>query len=126
MTGNDIIIMKGGTAIAAAKSADVQTKADTIEVASASSGAWKDRIAGRKDWSVSVGYLVTSDTGLSDLLTVGTTYTLVICGRGTGATSLTGSAILTTCKITATRGNLVQGSFQFDGCGSLAAVNPSE
>lgn len=119
MNGNDIIVKFNGTAIAAAKSAEITTKVDTEETASPTDGAWKDHIAGRKEWSVTVGYLVTSDAKLTDLLTVGEKYTLVICGRGNNATALSGQATLVTCRITATRGNLVQGSFQFLGAGKL-------
>lgn len=120
MNGNNIIVKFNGTAIAAAKSAEITTKVDISETASPSDGAWKDHIAGRKVWDVTVGYLVTSDAGLADLLTIGSKYTLVICGRGSNATTLSGTAILETCRITATRGNLVQGSFKFVGCGTLA------
>jgi predicted secreted protein len=120
MNGNDIIVKFNGTAIAAAKSAEITTKVDIVETASPTDGAFKDHIAGRKEWSVTVGYLVTSDAGLADLLTIGSKYTLVICGRGNNATTLSGTAILDTCRITATRGNLVQGSFQFVGCSTLS------
>ena len=120
MNGNDIIVKFNGTAIAAAKSAEVTTKVDIIETASPTDGAFKDHIAGRKEWDVTVGYLVASDARLTDLLTVGAKYTLVICGSGNNATTLSGTAILSSCRITATRGNLVQGSFKFEGCGTLA------
>lgn len=124
MNGNNIIVLCDGTAIAAAKSAEINSGADVIEVASATSGVWREFIAGRKEWSVSVGYLVLADTGLADLLKVGTTYTIKVSGRGaTGY--LTGSAVMTTCKITANRGNLVTGSFAFKGSGALTAVNLS-
>ena len=119
MNGNDILVKFNGTAIAAAKSAEITTKVDIVETASPTDGAWKDHIAGRKEWSVTVGYLVTSDAGLANLLTIGNKFTLVICGRGNNATTLSGLATLTTCRITATRGNLVQGSFQFQGAGEL-------
>lgn len=124
MNGNNIIVLWDGTPIGAAKSGEINSGVDTIEVASSTTGQWRTFIAGRKDWSVSVGYLVLADTGLADLLKVGTTYTIKVSGRGTGY--VTGSAVLTTCKITANRGNLVTGSFAFRGSGALTAVNLSE
>lgn len=124
MNGNNIIVYWNDTPIAAAKSAEINCGVKTIEVASTTTGAWKTFIAGRKDWSVSVGYLVLAASGLADLLKVGTTYTIKIGGRGASG-YVSGSAILTTCKITATRGNLVTGSFAFKGSGELAAVNLS-
>lgn len=124
MNGYNIIVLKNSTAIAGVKSNDITTKADTIEVASSTSGVWKEYITGRKEWSVSVSYLVLADSGMLELLNVGTTYKLKIGGRNaTNANTLTGSAILTTCKVTATLGNLVQGSFQFQGTSALAAVS---
>ena len=127
MTGNDIVVYKGSTIIGMTRSCEIQSKADTIEVASSSSGAWKEHIASRKEWSLSVSWLiidtivVTDPRSLHDLLSVGTTYTLLVKKRGTSdTTGVSGDAILTTCQITATRGNLIQGSFQFQGISALA------
>lgn len=120
MNGNNIIVSRGGTAIAGVKSNEIQVEGDTIEIASTSSGAWREYLAGRKGWSLSVSYLMFADTGLAELLNEGTTYTISVSGRGTGASSVSGSAILKTCKITASRGNLVHGSFQFVGTGALS------
>lgn len=125
--GNDIIIMKDSTAIGAVKSNDISTKADTIEVSSPTNGQWRDYIIGRKDWSFSVSYLVLTDADMLELLSVGTVYTIKIGGRNASAANrLTGSAILNTCKITATRGNLAQGTFQFQGSGALVADSEQE
>ena len=122
--GNDIIIYRGSTLLAGVKSNDITTKADTIEVSSPTNGQYSDHIPGRKEWSVNVSYLILADADLLELLNVGTIYTLKICGRNaTDANTLTGQATLTTCKITASRGNLVQGSFVFQGKGALAPVS---
>ena len=122
--GNYIIISVESNSqwvpIAGVKSDDISTRADTIEVASSPSGVWREYIAGRKDWSVSVNYLLLADAGMLNLLNIGTTYHLKIGGRSaSGANTLKGYAILTACKVTATRGNLVQGSFSFQGSGAL-------
>ena len=121
--GNDILIYRGNTLIAGTRSNEITTNAETIEVSSAINGQWKTFIAGRKDWSVTVNYLVPAVTNVSDLLTVGTSYTISVRTRsGSTVTSrLSGTAILKTCKITATKGNLIQGSFQFAGSGPLSA-----
>ena len=68
MNGNNIIVYKNGTAIAGAKSAEISTSAGVIEVASATSGEWREFIAGRKEWSLSCGYLITANSGVRDLL----------------------------------------------------------
>lgn len=120
MNGNDIIFYKNGTAIAGAKSGEISTSAGTIEVASATSGQWREFITGRKEWSLSCGYLITANEDVRNLLVVGTTCAIKVKGRGAAdSTGVSGSAIITKCAITATRGNLVQGSFQFQGAGEL-------
>lgn len=125
--GNNILIYEGATptVIAASKSCDIDYSADTIEVSSPPELATDDGthhmyIVGRRGWKVSMSYLVTNFT--SGLLRVGNTYTLTIGQRTDTTDRLTGAAICTQCKITATRGNLVQGSFQFQGTGALTAV----
>ena len=122
MNGNNIIIgtMSGTTftPIAATKSNEMQTDCETIEISSPSVGDWRTYMAGRKSWSVQVSFLVTTASNIRQLLSVGTSYTIVMRDR-TNTSSVSGSAIMTTCKISATRGNLVTGSFVFKGTGAL-------
>jgi predicted secreted protein len=122
-TGNYIIVYRDNTVIAGVKSNDISTSADTEEVASSTSGDRKEYIAGRKDWSLSVNYLLLADADMLELLNVGTTYTLKIGGRSaSNANTLTGDAIMTDCRISAINGNLAQGSFTFKGTGALTPV----
>ena len=51
---------------------------------------------------------------------VGATVSLSWKMRDDAADTMGGDAILTSCKISGTRGNLVQGSFSFKGTGELA------
>ena len=122
MNGNNIIIgtMSGTTftPIAATKSNEMQTDCETIEISSPSVGDWRTYMAGRKSWSVQVSFLVTAASNIRQLLSVGTSYTIVMRDRN-NTSSVSGSAIMTTCKISATRGNLVTGSFVFKGTGAL-------
>ena len=125
-TGNNVLVLAEGTAIASTKSNEIQTDCDVIEISDATDGVWKHYITGRKSWSINVSFLVgstsvigTAQPGLRDMLCVGNTYTLKFVKRGTTGEGVTGTAILKTCKITASRGNLCTGSFQFVGSGSL-------
>ena len=128
MNGNDILVYSGTQLIAGTRSNDIQTGCETIETSSPSQGAWRAFLAGRKEWSFTVNYLVASDSalhisggsGIKDVLQVGNTFTLKVYKRGLSAVAIQGSAILTGVKITATRGNLVQGSFTFKGNGALS------
>lgn len=119
LQGNDLLILNSsGTAlIAGAKSCEINMDCETIETSSPTSGTARTYIAGRTDWSISVGYLVTSP--LTDLPLVGTTVSVRVKLRD-GNSYLSGSAIFQTCRITATRGNLAQGTFQLRGTGPLS------
>jgi predicted secreted protein len=119
MNGNNILIYMNGSAIAGTKSNDVQTECDTIEISSPSIGDWRTFMAGRKSWSVQTSFLVTATSSVRQLLNVGTSYTLVIRDRS-GSNSVSGTAILTSCRISAIRGNLATGQFAFTGSGALA------
>ena len=118
--GNNIIVYMNGQAIAGTKSDEIQVESDTIEVASETDQDWVHRIAGRKSWSLNVGWLVLANQDVRKVLLAGSVVTVKIKARGdTDANGVTGSAILKTVKITATRGNLAQGSFAFIGNGPL-------
>lgn len=136
--GNNVMIFCDGKVIAGTRSNDAQSEVDLIEKSSPTSGLWRQYVAGRRQWTMNTNYLVMSDDGVRDLLKVGTEYTLSFRaiytipempditpladgqypGTSFGA-GVTGKAILKVCKITATIGNLVQGTFQFVGNGEL-------
>lgn len=118
--GRNLIIMVGGTAIAGAKSCEINVDGEQIETASASTGTWRTFLAGRKEWSVSCGFLIpASGTPLkSEAAMVNTTVTLTV-QSGLSGDTLTGSAIVKAWKASGTIGNLSQGSFQFRGNGAL-------
>lgn len=130
MNGNRLIIKRAGTAIAASKSMEIDTYSETEDLSNygnATGNRWKRYIASRYGWSVTSSWLVTSSSIVSgNLLSVGARYQLEVAYNepGSSATTLvTGYAICTRCKITATIGSLVNGSFEFLGDGPL--VNPS-
>lgn len=123
MTGKDIILVlsQGGTALAstAIKSQDIQTEADVLEKASSSQQSWREYIAGRKGWSVTLSYLVLTSEKILDLLKVGQTFSVTIKKVDDNTNKVTGNAILKAVKQTASVGNLAQGSWQLQGTGSL-------
>lgn len=133
INGNTILVYNGSTLIGGMKSNDVQTDADLMEISSPGSNttgeaAWKYFIAGRKEGSIQVGYLVLSNSalgiyggnGIRDLLQVGNSFTLKFKARNaTDGSGVQGVFILKTCKINSVRGNLVSGSFMFKLNGPL-------
>ena len=125
--GNNILVIMNGTAIAATRSDEIQTECGMIEIASPDTGDWAAFMAGRKSWSISNGWLVVSTAYSADdlekLLLVGTTVTIRIKGRDQ-TYGLTGTAIVKTCTVRGTRGNLASGSFTFQGTGALTKETP--
>lgn len=119
--GNNIIIYKDGAAIAATKSNEMQTDCETIEISSPSQGVWRQYLIGRKEWSVTTNFLVGVGSNVWELMRVGESCVLSFRARSGNTTTeiLKGSAFITSVKITATRGNLAQGSFTFKGNGQL-------
>lgn len=119
--GRNLIIRVDGTAIAGAKSCEINVDGEQIETASPSKGTWRTFLAGRKEWSVSCGFLIpASGTPLkSEAAMVNTTVTLTV-QSGLSGDTLTGEAIVKAWKASGTIGNLSQGSFQFRGNGALS------
>ena len=111
----------------------ISVDSELIEIASATQGTDRECIVGRKQWQVTVNYLLMYATyqemftypnaSMTDALLVGNSYTLKFKNRANHydqPITLKGTAILRTCKITATRGNLIQGTFTFVGNGALS------
>ena len=111
----------GGTAIAGTKSNEIQVDCETIEIASNTDQGWTHYLSGRKSWSLTVSWLLLANTDVRKALQVGSSVTIKFKGRGaTDANGLSGSAIIRTCKISAVKGNIATGSFQFVGNGALS------
>ena len=120
-----VLLKESGTGviIAGTRSNEFQTDIDLQEVSSPNTGTWKEHLPQREEWNVSTNFLVTSDESLLSLLKTRKYVTLSFVSRTPGGTVtelLTGEAWVKSCKITATLGNLAQGSFQFVGNGPLA------
>ena len=127
MTGKDIIVVlsQNGTALASTtvRSQDIQTAADTIEKSSSMQQDWKEFITGRKEWSITVNYLILAASKITDLRYIGQTFDVTVknvTASGVTPTAVTGKAIMTTVKQVATVGTLAQGTFTLKGNGPLA------
>ena len=120
INGNNILIYIDGAAVAGTKSNEVQSNRELIEIASPTSGEWREFITGRKDWGFTISWLVSSHADIQQLLLSAGVVTVRIVGRGQSL-GLTGRAIVQSCKMTFTRGNLAQGSLQLKGSGPLTA-----
>ena len=115
--GNNLIISYAGTVIAAAKSCEIDHSCEALERAATEYGNYRAYTEGRHTWKVTTNHLVKDAATM--LMQVGDESTISCIDR-TNNTKLTGTAICTLCKVTATRGNIVQGSFEFTGSGPLS------
>lgn len=107
--------------VACAKSCEVNTSCDIIEISSTTNNIWREYVSGRKDWSVTLSYIVTADDFAPSMLRIGEKVTLRFTERGTGAV-LQGDALIKNAKAVATKGSLATGSFSFQGTGELTPV----
>ena len=119
--GKNVKIYGGGSSnapiIAMAKSCTVNRKCELIERAPIlGNGTAKEYVAGREEWEVSLGHLVSSSAPFDGLLKVRQTYTLRI---DIGGVTKTGSAICTQANISGSVGSLATGSVKFKGTGPL-------
>lgn len=114
----EITTANGGVLVALAKSCEINVDCDEIEVSSSTSGKWKDFIAGRNEWSISVGYLLMAEGLAADKSKVGTVVNLKVIDGDYG-TPLTGTALIKNWKVTANVSDLAKGSFLFRGKGPL-------
>lgn len=119
--GNDIIMICNSDAniVACTKTHDITVTCDEIEISSPSQGQWREYIAGRKTWEITTSWLLVSQGFSAQMLKPGTSLSITIGSRTASGDRLTGTVLVTQAKVTATRGNLVQGSFRFKGTGSL-------
>ena len=130
LQGKNLIVKANDEVIAAAKSCTLNIDCEIIKVSSPTDGQWEHIIAGMKSWSVSTTHLLKMERMIDRPLhgyldPIGQSFTLQlelndITIEGFHVTeTLTGSAICKSSQITATKGNLAQGSFKFQGNGPL-------
>lgn len=118
--GRNIKIYSGASGttalIAAAKSCTVSLKGDLIEKSSESQQQYREYIAGRMDWEISISHLVTSSAPFDGILKVNQSYTVRVDVNGT---TKSGTAICMQADIQGAVGALATGSVKFKGSGPL-------
>jgi hypothetical protein len=122
--GNNIIVYQQSgqswVAIGATRSNELSAECDTLERSSATDAEYKHYVSGRKSWSLNISWLVTTLADVRKVLLVGTRVKIRVGGRTFSASAgVEGYAIVKLCKMTATRGNIANGSLQLQGDGPL-------
>lgn len=119
LLGKSLVIKLNDVVIASSTSCEIDLNRDTEETSSPRTGEYKSYVAGRKGWNVTCTWLVASQTDMTNkIINFGGEYTLS-CVLPGNETIIEGNAICTKCKITATKGNLIKGTFTFLGTGSF-------
>ena len=125
--GRNLFIRLNGQVVAGCRSCSVTTSSELIEVSSPTSGQAVERIPGRREWSVKCSYLLMWNTNALDLsLMAGTLFDVSVVvkmpvGIGLHDVVYNGKAILQTCDIRATIGNIAQGSIALAGSGGIGS-----
>ena len=116
------------TIIAGTRTTEIDSSVGMQEVTSPTTGDSEEFLPQRNKWGITTGWLFIADDMVLNLLRVGQKVKLHIATRRirTETPRLTGYAWIQTCRITANTGNLVQGSFQFQGTGPLTEYTPPE
>lgn len=119
--GNDIIIALNGSAIASAKSCDIELACDLREISSPTSNEYRSYMAGRKTWRVTVNKIVATDSlAILTEKNIGTTYTLTAYVRNNPVIDkIEGTAILQSAKTSGAWGSIAQGQWVFQGSGDI-------
>lgn len=124
INGNQIILKRyisgSWTTIGYIRSQEPETHADMQETSSPNQGQWREFLSGRKDWKMTANWIVGVTSQIYWLLEVGEKYKLRCEDRNNANIYVEGYAYVEQCRITMTRGNIIQGSFVFRGTGPLS------
>jgi len=117
ITGKDGSVSVDSTNVTLITSWSISIEADTLEFTNFGSGGWKENMGSLKSWSGSIeGF---ADTAQAATLAVGSTVTVVLVEGGTGSTTYTGDAIVTSKSVDASTADLVTVSFDITGSGTM-------
>lgn len=117
ITGKDGSVSVDSTNVTLITSWSISIEADTLEFTNFGSGGWKENMGSLKSWSGSIeGF---ADTAQAATLAVGSTVTVVLVEGGTGSTTYTGDAIVTSKSVDASTAELVTVSFDITGSGTM-------
>ena len=124
INGNQIILKKfvnnSWQTIGYIRSQEPETRADMNEKSSPDQGQWREFLSGRKGWQMTANWIVGVTSQIYWLLKAGEKYQLRCEDRNNASIYIEGFAYVDTCKVTMTRGNIIQGSFHFTGTGALS------
>lgn len=117
ITGKDGSVAVDSTNVSQITSWSISIEADTLEFTNFDSAGWKENKGSLKSWSGSIeGF---ADTAQTATLAVGSTVTLTLVEGGSGSSTYTGDAVVTSKSVDSSTAELVSVSFDFTGTGTL-------
>lgn len=124
--GLDIIVSAGGKAIGGQKNCKLSIKADTIDTSTKTSGDWKRKISGAKEWSVTCnGFYYTGDAGYDAAVdaVLNSTAADVVLANKTNTVGFKGKAYINGLDLDAPYEDALTYDLTFEGNGKLEKAN---
>lgn len=122
--GSEGVIKSGTNAVAEVTSFDITTTAEFAEDTTLGDTARTRNTTGITDWSGSLTcFWDETDTNGQVTLTAGANVTIKVApeGYGSGDTYLSGTALITSRRVTNQRGSIVEMAIEFVGSGALSS-----
>nr|DAN61008.1 MAG TPA: major tail protein [Caudoviricetes sp.] len=120
--GLDIIVSVGGKAIGGQKNCKLSIKADSIDTSTKTSGDWKRKISGAKEWSATCdGFYYTGDEGYDaavDAVLNSTAVDVIIANKG-NTVGFKGKAYMSGLDLEADYEDATTYDLTFEGNGKL-------
>lgn len=117
ITGKDGSVAVGANNVTSVTSWSISIEADTLEYTNFGSDGWKENMGSLKSWSGSIeGF---AETAQEATIAVGAEVAVTLVEGGTGSTTYTGNAIVTSKSVDASTAELVTVSFDLTGSGEL-------
>ena len=128
MLGRQLILAFGRAVVASSVTCEVDMQTDTIEVASPTSGVFRDYIASLCDWSISTSGLIKSASQQYDLFELWRNRAKLRVNYYDTEMRMvrSGYAIITNLRESAPNRSIPTYSISLQGCGELATINYSE
>lgn len=120
--GLDIIVSAGGKAIGGQKNCKLSIKADSIDTSTKTSGDWKRKISGAKEWSATCdGFYYTGDEGYDAAVdaALNSTAVDVVLANKTNTVGFKGKAYIVGLDLDAPYDDALTYDLSFDGNGKL-------
>ena len=128
--GLDLLVYIGENAIGGQRGASYEMSAESIDISTKTTGAWKAKIGGAKEWTAECeGVFFFNETGFEAAKTAfraGTPVLLKFTKRNEPTKGEQGNAIITSIAIDAPYDDAMTYSISFEGAGALESITPGK